>query len=212
MQQILQRVGSKHFSHINALLGIKFDVNIVFIVLTIGGIVLLLINSAPSLAVSVMLEGTLAAITLSVKLCSIYAVWLSVIKMVERGGLSELLAKVCAPVTKRLFKNEDEETEGLITMNLATNILGLGGIATPLGISAMEKMARGGDNLTDNMQMFMVINCTSIQLFPATVIALRSTAGSASPSDIFIPSLIATIVTTAVGIMLVFLKRRFTRE
>ena len=79
----------------------------------------------------------------------------------------------------------------------------MGGAATPLGIKAMERMQDGTPRATDNMILFLVINATSIQLIPATVVGLRAAAGSASPGDIILPSLLATSVATVVGVAIV---------
>lgn len=175
--------------------------NIVFILISLISIIILIINQ-PSSVITVMLSGATDGITLCIKLCAIYTVWLSVLKMMEVSGISEKLAKLFKPITSRLFKGEKPETYNYISMNFATNMLGMGGAATPLGMKAMEKM-QNGEIATKNMVMFLVINTTSIQLLPATVIALRSQAGSISASDIILPSLIASAVSTVVGMILV---------
>lgn len=172
-----------------------------FIIILISLIAIIIVN--PESVLYVMLEGARNAIDLSLKLVAIYAVWLSVLKIMEKTGISNKLAKFFSPITRILFRGESEETRMFISMNLAANMLGMGGAATPLGIKAMELMDKGTGKATDNMIMLMVISASSIQLLPATIIALRSANGSITPSDILLPSIIATSVTTAVGIILV---------
>ncbi|NCA66606.1 MAG: spore maturation protein [Clostridia bacterium] len=176
--------------------------NILFVIICVVSIgMICLIN--PESAISVMLEGTRGAVDLSLKMTAIYALWMGILKIMEKSGLSYYVSKIFRPVTKLFFKNESKETQDIISMNLTANFLGMGGAATPLGILAMEKMQDGTERATDNMIMFFVINVTSIQLLPATIIAMRSTAGSHNPSDIILPALIATTVTTLIGIILV---------
>lgn len=157
----------------------------------------------PSVAFPAMIDGASDAIALAVKLCAIYAIWLSVLDIMNKIGMSKALGKAFSPVTKKLFKGEDETTRGYVTLNFTANLLGMGSAATPLGIKAMERMQNGSDVVTDNMILFLVVNATSIQLIPATVIGLRSAAGSASPADIILPSLLATIVSTLSGVIVV---------
>jgi spore maturation protein A len=88
----------------------------------------------------------------------------------------------------------------------------MGGAATPLGIKAMECMQDGSEKATDNMILFMVINSTSIQLIPATIIGLRAAAGSNSASDIILPSLLATIISTVTGVILAKICAKFRRK
>ena len=149
-----------------------------------------------------MIDGASASITFSIKLLAMYTVWLSVSGIFEKTGASDKLAKLFSPITKRLFKGEDETTRKYITMNLVSNMLGMNGAATPLGIKAVERM-QNGKRYKKNTAMLIVINSTSLQLLPASVIMLRSSFYSVSPSDIILPSLIATAFTTAVGIILV---------
>ncbi|MDE6302536.1 MAG: hypothetical protein K2M36_02990, partial [Clostridia bacterium] len=150
-----------------------------------------------------MLQGVMNAITLILKLCAIYSVWLSVLKMMQATALDQKLSKLLRPIIKRLFKNESEETYGWISVNLAGNMLGMGGVATPAGIKAMQSMASENQTVaSNNMILLLIINATSIQLIPATVIAIRATAGSADASSVFLPTLISTAVSTISGVIL----------
>lgn len=176
--------------------------NGVFFVMMFSSLAMTIFVS-PSQAFPAMIDGASGAIALSLKLCAIYAIWLSVLDIMNKVGMSKALGKACSPLTRKLFKGEDGETLDLITLNFTANFLGMGGAATPLGIKAMERMQDGTPRATDNMILFLVINATSIQLIPATVVGLRAAAGSASPGDIILPSLLATSVATVVGVAIV---------
>ena len=175
--------------------------NTMFFIMTVASLILMTVVS-PDSAFSIMINGASGAISLALKLCAIYAIWLSILDIMQKIGLNRALDRLFSPVTKRLFKGEDEKTRQYITLNFSANLLGMGSAATPLGIKAMEGMQDGSDKATDNMILFMVINATSIQLLPATIIGLRSQYGSASASDIILPSLIATLVSTVCGVLL----------
>ena len=175
--------------------------NTMFFVMTVASLILVTVVS-PDSAFSIMISGASNAISLALKLCAIYAIWLSVLDIMQKVGMSRALDRLFSPITNRLFKGEDEKTREFITLNFSANLLGMGSAATPLGIKAMEGMQDGSDKATDNMILFMVVNATSIQLLPATIIGLRSSYGSASASDIILPSLIATAVSTVCGVLL----------
>ena len=122
--------------------------------------------------------------------------------MVEATALDKKLSKILRPVVCKIFKNESDEAYDKICVNLAANMFGMGGVATPAGIKAMSAMSDGSDRATDNMIMLLVINATSIQLIPATVIALRASANSQSPSDVILPTLISSGIATLCGMIL----------
>lgn len=172
--------------------------NVAFLIISAISVVLM-IARAPEAAFPTMIDGVTHAIELSIKLCAIYAVWLSVLKMVEATSLDKKLSKLLRPIVRKIFKNESDEAYDYISINLAANMFGMGGVATPAGIKAMSAMSDGSDRASDNMIMLLVINATSIQLIPATVIAMRAGANSQSPSDIISPTLISSGIATLVG-------------
>lgn len=175
--------------------------NTIYVVMMMGSLLLVTIT-APESALSIMLGGAKSAIGLSVSLCAIYTVWLSVLQVIDKTGMGKALSKAFRPLTKKLFKGESDLALEYITLNFSANLLGMGGAATPLGIKAMEYMQDGTERASDNMILFVVINATSIQLLPATIIGLRASKGSASASDIILPSLIATTFSTLIGVIL----------
>lgn len=175
--------------------------NAVFFTLMLTSLAVLLFTS-PKNAFGVMIDGASDAIALSIKLLAIYMVWLGVLRMMEASKLDKKLSKLLRPVVCKIFKGESDEAYDKICLNLSTNMLGMGGASTPAGIKAMNLMSDGSDRATDNMIMLLVINATSIQLIPATMIALRAQAGSQNPSDIILPTLISSGVATLAGMLM----------
>lgn len=157
---------------------------------------------SPEAAFSSMIEGVSGAITLSIKLLAIYAVWLSVLEMTKRTGIDKRLSKILKPVARKLFKGEKEEAYDWICVNVSANMLGMGGVATPAAIKAMEHMQDGSDKATHNMALLFTINATSIQLIPATVIAMRAASNSQNAADIIMPTLISSGIATLLGVIM----------
>lgn len=176
--------------------------NKIWFVMVVGSICFLLWRD-PSSVLDSMIDASGEAFSLCIELCAVYAVWLGVLELVEASGLSEKLAKLLHPLIKKLFKIDDKETEKMIALNMSANILGLGNASTPMGINAIKRLDDGSGVATNAMIMLIVLNATSLQLLPSTVIGLRSSAGSASPSDIILPAIIATFCTCLLGICLV---------
>ncbi|MBP3431927.1 MAG: spore maturation protein [Clostridia bacterium] len=176
--------------------------NIFWLMMMLASIFVLLITS-PGAVLSSMISASTDALSLCIELCAVYCVWLGIVELVEASGLGEKLAKFLSPVIKKIFKVEDKTTQKLIAMNISANMLGIGNASTPMGIKAMQALDDGSGKANFAMIMLIVINATSIQLLPTTVIGLRASAGAATPADIILPTLIVTFATTALGIFLV---------
>ncbi len=170
--------------------------------------IILLIFTNPSALVTEMTESAMGVINLCVELVAVYAIWLGILEIVDKTGLSEKLAKLLSPLIRFLFKTNDPEIIKMIAMNMSSNILGVGNAATPCGIKAMKLMDDKSGKATPAMIMLLVVNATSIQLLPTTTIGLRTAAGSVSPTDIMIPTLVATFITAVFGISLTLLIQR----
>lgn len=167
-----------------------------------------LLFCSPDSFLSTMLQGVENGLTLSVSLCSIYVLWSAILALLEESGLSIKIAKLLSPITRKLFKGESEEVRRYIAMNFSANLLGAGGAATPIGIKAVNSMKKRGNSPTFSMILFTVINTTSIQLLPTTVISLRAQYGSLSPYDTVLPTLLVSVVTTVIGVLAVCLFKR----
>lgn len=175
--------------------------NAAFLIISVISLVMMTIHS-PESAFSSMINGVSGAISLSIKLVAIYAVWLSVLEMMNKTGIDKKLSKLLKPLIKKIFKKESEEAYDWICVNVSANMLGMGGVATPAGIKAMERMQDGSEKATHNMVMLFVINATSIQLIPATVIAMRASANSQNAADIILPTLISSGIATLLGMII----------
>lgn len=180
----------------------------------LGSAALLVVN--PSSTVNTMIDASTGALNLCINLCAVYAVWLGVLEILDQSGLSNKLAKLLRPIIKKLFPKANLEVQKDIAINLSANMLGLGNAATPYGIKAMRGLDDGSGVANQSMIMLMIINACSIQLIPTTTIGLRAAAGSASPADIILPTLLSTIIACFVGVgsgilcSKIFKKRRKT--
>ncbi len=179
--------------------------NVIFAVIFLAAAIVFLVHD-PEGFLPAMLAGGQKAATVCLALLASYCVWLGFFKVLEKSGLSERLARGLYPAARRLFRSQDRQTLALVCQNIAANLLGLPGAPTPPGVAATQKfLAAGNDYAAD---MLFVLNATSLQLLPTTVIALRAAAGSSSPADILAPTLLATLVSTLAGAALVILTRR----
>ena len=185
--------------------------NIFWLIMMLFSILILLITN-PSAVLSEMIGASESALTLCIELCAVYAVWLGILELVDASGLSQKLAKLLRPLIKKIFKVDNEEIQKIIALNISANMLGLGNAATPMGIKAMQALDDKSGKATFAMIMLVVLNATSIQLLPTTIIGLRQQAGSTNPADIILPTLITTFCTTMLGITLVHFIAKIKRK
>ena len=168
------------------------------IMMLLGTATLLIVN--PSATVNSMKDASERALELCLNLCAVYAVWLGVLEILDQSGLSNKLAKLLSPIIKKLFPKANLETQKNIAINLSANMLGLGNASTPYGIKAMRGLDDNSGVANSSMIMLMIINACSIQLIPTTTIGLRAAAGSSSPADIILPTLISSFTACAIGV------------
>lgn len=184
------------------------EMNAIFGTVTILSLAILIIIR-PEEALAAMMRGGTKAAELSAKMTVIYAVWFGVFEILKKTGLSEKLAKLLKPVNRLLFGILPEEAERYISLNMSANILGVSGATTPMGIKATQTLLNSKNtDYTHAVQMFFVINATSIQLIPASIISLRTSLGSTSPSDVLLPTVLATALSTVVGVLLMKIFRK----
>lgn len=158
--------------------------------------------SSPADFLPAMLDGGLNAAKTCLTLFCIYAVWMGLSAVAEDCGITRRAARLLAPACTKFFRTDDEKAVENIAMNLSCNLLGIGGAATPFAVRAIERLESSGNTFAQNL--LFIVNATSIQLLPTTVITLRAAAGSAAAYDIFAPSLLATIVSTGSAVILYF--------
>jgi len=185
--------------------------NFVWEIVMLVGLGILLFSNV-EIALPSMLAGGSKAVSLGIKLWGIYAVWLGVLKVVEDTGLDKKLAKLFSPLIRWLIGDADEYTRNQVAINITSNLLGMGNASTPSGINAISGLDKGSRYATAGMIMIVVLNSSSLQLIPTTVMGLRIMAGSNSASDIIIPTLIATLVSTISGIVLVKIMSKIFKD
>ncbi len=153
------------------------------------------------------------AFEISLGLTGVLALWLGIMKIGERGGIIAIFARWVSPFFSRLFPSIPKNSPifGSIFMNFSANMLGLDNAATPLGLKAMKEMQELNtqkDRATDAMIMFLVLNTTGLTLIPISVMLYRAQGGALNPSDVFLPILIATYITTLIGLIITCIKQR----
>ena len=144
---------------------------------------------------------------ISLGLTGVLSLWMGVMKIGEKGGVVNVLARFLSPLFTRLFPDipKNHPVYGNIFMNIAANMLGLDNAATPLGLKAMEGMQELNakkDTATNPMIMFLVLNTSGLTLIPVSIMTYRFQCGAAQPTDIFVPILIATFIATIAGIII----------
>lgn len=173
--------------------------NAIFTVIFIASL-LSLIFFAPEKFLPSLLGGAQNAAKMALTLFCIYAVWMGLSRLAEKSGLSKGAAKALKPISKKLFKTENAAALENLAMNLSCNLLGIGGAATPFAVKAIGELEKEQNEYAQ--KLLFVVNATSIQILPTTVITLRASAGSAAAFDIFLPSLLCTAVSTLTGVLL----------
>jgi len=153
------------------------------------------------------------AFEISLGLTGVLALWLGIMKIGEKGGLVNALARLLSPVFVKLFPDipKGHPVTGSIFMNVAANMLGLDNAATPLGLKAMEQLQELNpkkDTATNPMIMFLVLNTSGLTLIPVSIMVYRAQMGAAQPTDIFMPILLATFFSTLAGIIVTSLYQR----
>ena len=157
------------------------------------------------------LEGARSAIELSISMAGVLCLWSVVMEIMNACGLSEGLAKLFRPFLRKLLPNacRDGETLAAISANVSANLLGLGNAATPLGIRAARRMARGCNGTASNeLCLLVVLNTASIQLIPATIASVRAAAGCQTPFDILPAVWLASVLSVAAGLLAAWLLSR----
>lgn len=155
---------------------------------------------------SSIFESIDSVISLSMTLVGTMCLWCGIMEVVKNTSIMSKLTKLLKPVILWLFPDAKYNKEALdnISINVVSNILGLGNAATPAGIKALESLKESSNDklsLSDSMMMLIVLNTTSIELIPTTVIAIRQSLNSQNPASIIIPIWISTIIGAIVGIL-----------
>lgn len=158
-------------------------------------------------------DSAKTAFQVSLGLTGVLSLWLGIMKIGEKAGMVNMLARMLSPVFTKLFPNipKNHPVMGSIFMNIASNMLGLDNAATPTGLKAMAQMQELNtkkDTATNPMIMFLVLNTSGLTIIPTSILAVRSACKAAQPTDVFVPILLATTIATLVGIIITSLWQR----
>ena len=158
--------------------------------------------------VSSLFDSSKTAFEISIGLTGVMSLWLGLMKIAEKAGVTEFIAWAVGPLFRRLFPGipAGHPASGAIVMNRSANMLGLDNAATPLGLKAMKELQSLNpepERATDEMVLFMVMNASSVTLVPISIMTFRAQLGAANPADVFVPILIATFISDLSGLLLV---------
>ncbi|MBQ7539985.1 MAG: spore maturation protein [Bacteroidaceae bacterium] len=187
-----------------------------FLIAFIVGIIRLIFFGDTDVMPAIMnstFETSKTAFEISLGLTGVLSLWMGVMKIGEKGGVVQALARILSPVFEKLFPEipKNHPVVGNIFMNISANMLGLDNAATPLGLKAMEglqELNQKKDTATNAMIMFLVLNTSGLTLIPVSIMVYRAQLGAAQPADVFIPILLATFCSTLAGIIITSLYQR----
>ncbi len=191
--------------------------NYIFFILFISAILVGAFNGTLSDVVNAMLTSCDTAVKIAFSLIGIMAFWLGIMRIAEKSGLVQLVAKLLKPITKILFKDikKDSPAVGDIAMSISANALGLTNAATPIGLKVMKELQEDNENkeeATDSMCMFLGMNTAGFQIIPATVIAILVGVGSKNPTEIILPTLIVTTLAFFTAIITALILKKLWRK
>ena len=173
------------------------------------------VNGTMDAVSAAALEGAGAAVELCIAMAGVLCLWSGVMELMSRCGLSRKLAAALRPALGRLLPraSRDPATLAAVSAHVSANLLGLGNAATPLGIQAARRMARGcSGTASDELCLLVVLNTASIQLLPATIASVRSAAGSATPFDILPAVWLSSVLSVSAGLAAAWLLSRRERS
>lgn len=189
-------------------------INIIWFGILFVGIVFGLVLGDGEILSKTIVTTTEDTVQLVIQLLGMMCLWCGVMKIAEKSGLTDKLAKILKPVLKLIFKEagQDDKALGAIVMNLTANMFGLSNAATPFGIKAMEEMDRLNfhrDKASNDMVLFLVLNAACIQFVPTTVVSIRAAVNSVNPGAIIFPALCVTTLASIIGVTLCKLLQRY---
>jgi spore maturation protein A len=190
--------------------------NYIWLIMLVGSVVCAALTGHIKEVVAAVPQSANQAFKLALGFTGVMALWLGIMKIAQESGLVERFTKLIRPVMRLLFPQvpDGHPALGSMAMNMVANLFGLNNAATPLGLKAMadlDSLNPKKGTATDAMCMFLAINTSSIQLIPAGAIALLAAGGSADPTVIVFPAILATVVSTGVGISSALLLSRMRR-
>ena len=174
-----------------------------------------LVNGTAGAVGNAAMEGAAAAVQLCLSMAGVMCLWSGVMSVMKDCGLMDALSRLFRPVLARLLPQafKDPDTLAALSGNVSANLLGLGNAATPLGVKAVQRMARGsGGRATNEMCLLVVLNTASIQLLPTTVAGVRSALGAENAFDIVPAVWLASVLSVTAGVLAARLLSRIWRD
>ena len=189
-------------------------INYIWFILIFFGILVAIFTGNVAEISTTIVGSADSTVKFIIGLVGIMCFWCGVMKIAEKSGLTQKLARLMKPLLKFLFKDagKDEKALGAIVMNLTANMMGLSNAATPFGIKAMEEMDRLNPEkgrASNDMALFLVMNAACIQLVPSTIISIRAAAGSSNPGAIILPAILSTASAAIVGVICCKILQRY---
>ena len=186
-------------------------------IMLLGGIIVAAFTGKVGDAGTAAIDSSKEAVTLCIAMLGVMSMWTGIMNVAKKAGLIDAMTRALRPVLRFLFPDIPREhvVNEYIAANMIANMLGLGWAATPYGLKAMEEMKElneGSHIASPDMCTFLIINISSLQLIPVNIIAYRSQYGSVSPTSIIGMGLIATLVSTAVGVLFATMARKFSKR
>lgn len=186
-------------------------------IMLLAGIIVAAFTGKIGEAGTAAIDSSKEAVTLCIAMLGVMSMWTGIMNVAKKAGLIDAMTKALRPALRFLFPGvpEGHRANEYIASNIIANMLGLGWAATPYGLKAMEEMKElnhGSHIASADMCTFIIINISSLQLIPVNIIAYRSEYGSISPTSIIGMGLVATLVSTAVGVIFSVVARRFSRK
>ena len=189
--------------------------SVVWAVLLGGSIICALVTGRGQMLSAGVMQGAQSGVTLASSIAGSLCLWAGVGRLMEKIGFTAALARLLRPVTGRLFPStrEDPKLAQALSANICANVLGLGNAATPPGIEAAQRMAKGcGGRASDELCRLIVLNTASIQLIPANVAAVRSALGCGRPFDILPAVWLASLCSAGMGLLMAWLLGRISHD
>ncbi len=191
-------------------------VNLIWFLLLLAGFAAAAWQGNIGLVTQAAFAGANKSVSLIISLAGVLMLWLGVLALLEQSGLLAKLGRFFAPLLHRLFPELPADSSAFsgIVLNFCANLLGLGNAATPFGLQAMQELQRLNprpDTASNSMITLLLLNTSAVTLLPTTVIALRSSAGSANPAEIVVLCILSSAFGLAVGLLVHTLCRRLGR-
>lgn len=181
-------------------------INVIWFFILCFGIAFGIITGRGEAVSKAIITSSDSTVKLIIGLVGIMCLWCGIMKIAEKSGLTDKIAKVMKPILRLFFREaaKDEKAMGAMVMNLTANMMGLSNAATPFGIKAMEELKRLNKRegvASNDMALFLVLNAACIQLVPTTVISVRAAMGSKNPAETIIPGIIVSTIAAIVGVI-----------